>query len=293
MMGDDAEQHTFSTAGIAAGVTADGAELFTLRDKAGREYLWPAAPIWPRHAPVLFPIVGRLRDDTLVHEGRSYRLTQHGFARDRRFSWVERSPTGCVLALHDDPQTLAMYPFPFSFEIRYLAEDVTLVITFKVTNTGDTVLPASMGAHPAFRWPLVPGLPKEAYTLTFDADETAPIRGVVDGLLTDTERPSPIIARHLALREGLFTDDALILPHPASQSARFGAASGPAVTVAWEGFTQLGLWSRTGGDFLCIEPWFGMASPAGFVGEFVRKPWLMLIPPGESRAAAYRITVEA
>jgi galactose mutarotase-like enzyme len=293
MMGDEAGQHTFSTAGITAGVMADGAELFTLRDKAGTEYLWPAAPIWPRHAPVLFPIVGRLRDDTLVHAGRSYRLTQHGFARDRRFSWVERSPMGCVLMLDDDPETLTMYPFPFRFEIRYLVKDVTLEITFKVTNTGDTVLPASMGAHPAFRWPLVPGLAKEAYTLVFDTEETAPIRGVVDGLLTDTERPSPIIARHLALAEGLFKDDALILPHPASQSVRFAAADGPAVTVAWEGFTQLGLWSRPGGDFLCIEPWFGMASPSGFAGEFVHKPWLMLIPPGESRTAAYRITVEA
>ena len=75
--------------------------------------------------------------------------------------------SGCVLALRDDPQTLAMYPFPFRFEIRYLVKDVTLEITFKVTNTGETVLPASMGAHPAFRWPFVPGLAKEAYALTF------------------------------------------------------------------------------------------------------------------------------
>jgi galactose mutarotase-like enzyme len=282
-----------STSDISACVRADGAELCSLRDRAGLEYLWPAAPIWPRHAPVLFPIVGRLQDDKLLHEGRSYRLTQHGFARDRRFSWMERSTTGCLLVLRDDTQTKTMYPFPFRFEIGYSIEGKTLDITFKVTNTGDAVLPASMGAHPAFRWPLVPGLAKEAYTLTFDTEETAPIRGVTDGLLTHTDRPSPVVNRRLALAEGLFRDDALIFQHPASQSVRFAAADGPAITVAWEGFTQLGLWSRAGGDFLCIEPWFGMASPSAFAGEFMLKPWLMLIPPGESRIASYRITVEA
>jgi galactose mutarotase-like enzyme len=289
---NDPEEHSFSTPGVTACVRAGGAELCTLRDSVGTEYLWSAAPIWPRHAPVLFPIVGRLRNDTLVHEGRSYHLTQHGFARDRRFSWVRRFPTGCVLALRDDAQTRTMYPFPFRFEIHYSIEDLTLAVTFRVTNSGDTVLPASMGAHPAFRWPLVSGLAKEAYLLTFDADETAPIRGVADGLLTDAVRPSPINGRHLPLEEQLFSDDALILPHPASRSVRFAAAQGPAVTVAWAGFTQLGLWSRTGGDFLCIEPWSGMASPSDFTGEFMHKPWLMLIPPGESRSAAYRITVE-
>src|ERR1700709_2762131 len=93
--------HDFAGAGLSASVSAHGAELHHLRDATGRDILWSAEPIWPRHAPVLFPIVGRLKDDTLIHDGRSYRMTQHGFARDRRFDWVERSGTGCVLALRD------------------------------------------------------------------------------------------------------------------------------------------------------------------------------------------------
>jgi galactose mutarotase-like enzyme len=293
MAHDDTDRHTFKTAGATACVTADGAELCELRGGAGVDYLWPAAPAWPRHAPVLFPIVGRLRDDTLLHQGRSYHLTQHGFARDRRFTWVERSTTGCRLVLTDDPETHAMYPFGFRFEVAYALAGATLEVTYTVTNPADTVLPASMGAHPAFRWPLLPGLAKEAYTLTFDAEETEPMRGVAGGLLTDADRPSPISGRHLGLNPRLFADDALILPHPKSRSVRFAAAQGPALTVAWEGFFQLGLWSKPDGDFLCIEPWSGMASPADFSGEFVQKPWLMLIPPGESRAATYRITLEA
>jgi galactose mutarotase-like enzyme len=293
MSSGDADRHEFASPGLSAGVLAQGAELCSLRDGAGRDYLWSAEPVWPRHAPVLFPIVGRLHDDTLIHKGRSYRLTQHGFARDRRFTWVERTTTGCRLALNDDAQTRAMYPFAFRFEIAYAVADTTLEVTYMVANTGEEVLPASMGAHPAFRWPLVPGEPKEAYGLTFDAEETGPLRGVAGGLLTEANRPSPIAGRDLALNEALFSADALILEHPASRSVRFSAGGGPSLTVSWEGFEQLGLWSRAGGDFLCIEPWRGMASPADFTGDFTRKPWLMLIPPGESRSAVHRVTLGA
>ena len=293
MSQDDPDRHDFATPQLAASVMADGAELCMLRNGAALDYLWPAAPAWPRHAPVLFPIVGRLADDTLNHEGKSYRLPQHGFARDRRFTWVERSATGCVLRLEDDAETQAMYPFRFRFEVRYAVTDATLEITYTVINTGDVVLPASMGAHPAFRWPLDPNRTKEDYALTFDRDETAPMRGVAGGLLTAADRPSPIVGGHLALTDDLFTADALVLPNPASRSVRLAAADGPALTVSWDGFDQLGIWSRPGADFLCIEPWCGMASPADFTGEFIRKPWLMLIPPGESRAAIHRMTVEA
>lgn len=290
-MSDD--QHEFGAAGVSACVKADGAELCALRDGAGRDYLWPAGDAWPRHAPVLFPIVGRLREDTLLHRGRAYHLTQHGFARDRRFEWLERTPGGCRLVLSDDAATRALYPFAFRFELAYAAAADTLTVEYAVTNTGDEVLPASMGAHPAFRWPLQPGRPKTDYALTFEAEEPSPLRGVAGGLLTPADRTSPIVGRRMLLTERLFDADALILEKPASRSVRFAAADGPSVTVAWEGFEQLGIWMRPGGDFLCIEPWRGMASPAAFSGDFADKPWLMLIPPGEQRVARFRVTVAA
>ena len=112
------------------------------------------------------------------------------------------------------------------------------------------------------------------------------------GLLTQANRPSPIEGRRLALTDRLFDADALILEQPASRQVRFSATDGPSVTVAWEGFEQLGIWMRPGGAFLCIEPWHGMASPMDFDGDFVTKPWLMLIPPGESRTASYRLTLD-
>jgi len=110
-------------------------------------------------------------------------------------------------------------------------------------------------------------------------------------LLLDKTRPTPIHGRMLKLREELFAADALILDPVASRSVRFTAPGGPAIEVGWDGFVELGIWSRPGADFLCIEPWYGMASPVGFDGEFMDKPGIFHLSPGESRAAVYRIGV--
>lgn len=285
------DQHEITEGGVAATITARGAELCSLRGPDGAEYIWQALPAWPRHAPVLFPIVGRLNGDRLLHDGTPYRLTQHGFARDRVFAWLDRSASACRLVLEDDAATRAVYPFPFRFEMHYALTHGTLVVTFAVTNTGTAILPASMGAHPAFNWPLRPGLAPEAHALRFSDDETAPIRRLDGGLLKPDGVPSPIRGRDLALSESLFAADAIVMDHVASQSVRFGVPGGPRITVAWSGFRELGLWMKPGAPFLCIEPWLGTADPVGFDGAFVDKPGLMLIPPAERRAAEMRIIV--
>jgi galactose mutarotase-like enzyme len=218
-------------------------------------------------------------------------MTQHGFARDRDFAWVERGRGACVLALADDAETRVHYPFAFRFEVGYAVADATLAVTFTVINTGDETLPVSVGAHPGFAWPLRPGLAKEAHVVEFEDDEPAPIRRVAGGLLQPDTFPTPIEGRVLRLRDELFAADAVILDHPSSGSLRYGVPGGPWLAVAWEGFCQLGLWMVPGAPFLCLEPWHGHASPAGFDGEFSDKPGLMLVPPGERRAAVHRVTI--
>lgn len=283
------ETFQISADGVRATIKAAGAELCSLQGADGAELLWQAGPAWPRHAPVLFPIVGRLANDTLRHGGRTFRMTQHGFARDRRFAWIEQSPDKCRLRLVADETSLTIFPFPFQLDLVYAVTGATLTQTFEVTNTGDATLPASVGAHPAFVWPLRPGLAKEAHTLTFSADETAPLRQVAGGLMRPETVPNPIQGRVLALREDLFAHDALILDPVASRSVRYSAPGGPAITVAWEGMPQLGIWTKPA-DFLCIEPWHGFASPENFDGAFADKPGLMLIAPGQTATASLSIT---
>ena len=289
------DRHTLDNGRISATIKADGAELCSLKDSGGRELLWQAGPAWPRHAPVLFPIVGRLKDDRLLHGGKAYRMTQHGCARDRRFAWAEHSDTSCRLSLTDDAHTRDLYPFAFRFDLTFALEGDSLVVRHHLSNPGTEVLPASIGAHPAFRWPLVDGLPKEAHELEFEADEPAPIRRVDGGLLTPDAEPTPIEGKRLRLNEGLFAADAVILDRPASRSVRYsapGSPGAPTITVSWEGFKELGIWSKpTGADFLCIEPWHGYASPAGFDGPFEEKPGLMHLKPGEERVLSYRIAL--
>src|SRR3984957_4397367 len=289
LIGEDL--HTLRSDDITAIIAPDGAELISLRDAQGLELLWQAGPVWPRHAPILFPIVGRLKDDALRHRGTVFRMTQHGFARDRRFDWVERSATSCTLVLTDDAQTRAHYPFAFRLCITYTVQEADLEVAFEVTNTGDEALPASIGAHPAFNWPLLPGLGKEAYRLSFSNEEREPIRRLQDGLLRARPEPTPIQGRTLALSEALFEDDAIILDRPVSTSVRYAADRGPSIEVSWQGFRELGIWSKQEAPFLCIEPWHGFASPSDFDSEFTEKPGLMQIAPATTRMLKYRIRV--
>jgi galactose mutarotase-like enzyme len=130
--------------------------------------------------------------------------------------------------------------------------------------------PASIGAHPAFNWPLLSGLSKEAYSLTFSNEEIAPVRRLNDGLLRAAPEPSPIRGEIVALSEAIFEDDAVILDQPASTSVRYAADEGPSIEMHWNGFKELGLWSLPGARFLCIEPWHGFASPSELDGRSLK-----------------------
>ena len=281
--------HTLRSGAVEAVIKADGAELCSLRNE-GIELLWQAGPAWPRHSPLLFPIVGRLKDDRLQHRGKAYPMTQHGFARDVRFEWAEQGATSCKLVLVDTPETRARYPFAFRLEVTYTIENAGLKVAFDISNTGDETLPASIGAHPAFNWPLLPGLEKEAYALTFSDEEPAPIRRLAGGLMRAKAEPSPVRGKTLPLSERLFEDDAVIIDQLASRSVRYAADRGPSIEMSWEGLLQLGVWSKPdGAAFLCIEPWHGFASPSDFDGEFARKPGLIHVAPGTTRSLSYRI----
>ncbi|HET7887634.1 MAG TPA: aldose 1-epimerase family protein [Bradyrhizobium sp.] len=284
--------HTLASGRISAIIKADGAELCSLKNAAGHELLWQAGPAWPRHSPILFPIVGRLKNDELRHRGKAYPMTQHGFARDMPFAWRERTKTSCTLELTDDAASRQRFPFAFRLAIRYAVNDADLDVRFEISNTGDETLPASLGGHPAFNWPLLPELPKEAYAIHFSNDEPAPIRRLKGGLLREKPEPTPIEGKFLALSERLFADDALILDRPASSSIRYAADRGPSIGLHWQGFQQLGIWSKPdGAPFLCLEPWRGFASPLDFDGEFSDKPGIMKTEPGETEILSYRISV--
>src|SRR5262249_48336102 len=285
------QAHIIRNSQVAATIKRHGAELCSLRSAAGSELMWQAGPQGGRHSPLLFSIGGRLKNDGLRHRRRAYSMKQQGVARDHDFEWVAREESSAALFLTDNDETRKRYPFAFRLAVTFALNQSDLDVTFEVTNTGGEMLPVSIGAHPAFNWPLLPTLAKDSYTLTFSDDEPAPIRRLSGGLMRAKPETSPIRARRLPLAERLFEDDAVILDQLASSFVSYSADQGPSIQMSWNGFPQLGVWSRPGATFLCIEPWCGFASPEAFDGEFENKPGLMHIAPGARRTLRYRISV--
>ena len=282
--------------GVSAVVKAEGAELVSLKDAGGDELLWQAGPEWPRHAPVLFPVVGRLSGDRLRHGGQSYSMGQHGFARDRLFEAVETGEDRLVMRLRDYAESRAIYPFPFVLDIIYALDGVSLSVTTRVTNPGEATLACGVGAHPGFRWPLADGIAKDRHRIVFDTKETGSALGVEAGLL-GAPKTLPFDGKILPLCETLFERDALVMPDVASRSVRYDALdeAGEVVrslNVSWEGYGDLGIWSKPGGaPFVCIEPWYSMASPVGFDGDIFEKPGILVLEPGDSRDFTWRVAL--
>ncbi|OHT21944.1 aldose 1-epimerase family protein [Edaphosphingomonas haloaromaticamans] len=279
--------------GIAATIAPLGAELQSLTDAEGRELLWGGDPaFWAGRAPILFPIVGTLRNDSYRIDGETYRLPRHGFARRRRFDLVEATAARALFRLADDAETRAAYPFAFQLDMAFAIAGGTLEMKATARNMGDRPLPASFGFHPALRWPLPGAGPREAHRLIFAAGEAAPVRRVdADGLIDPLPRPTPIAGRELALDDALFAEDALILDDLASRSLLYGVPGARMLEIGFPDMPALGLWSKAGAAFLCIEPWQGHADPAGFAGDFRDRPGVVEIAPGAERSFTMTIKV--
>ncbi|MCW2621937.1 MAG: hypothetical protein JWL64_1539, partial [Frankiales bacterium] len=218
-------------------------------------------------------------------------MSQHGFARDREFTVVEQGADHVRLRLDDDDATRSLFPYAFRLELRYRVSGTTLTVDYLLTNPADRLLRASLGAHPAFAWPLPGATGKAGHLLTFGAAEPEPIRRLADGLLAADLQPSPVRGRVLALTEDLFAADALVFDRLRSDSVVYsGPGAAMSLAVSWRGFPHLGLWSRPGADFLCIEPWHGYASPVGLPPDLEVKPGLMTLQPGATRQLT--VTVE-
>ncbi len=284
-----------ASADLSAEIAPLGAELQDLRDGDGRSLQWDGDPaVWNGRAPILFPIVGMLAGEAYRHEGRTYAMPKHGFARRSLFDVVAHDERSALLRLRADDATRAMYPFDFRLDVSFALGDASLRIAATVANEGAGTMPASFGFHPAFRWPLPYGAPRTAHTIVFAHDEPAPIRRIdAQGLLTPVPRPTPVVGRTLALRDADFDDDALIFDGLRSRRVTYGGAIGPRLAIAFDDFPMLGVWTKPGGArFVCIEPWQGVADPVGFDGELRDKPGIVLVPAGASRTFAMTIGLE-
>jgi galactose mutarotase-like enzyme len=277
---------------LTARIDPFGAELQSLTDAKGREYMSSGDPaFWSGRAPLLFPIVGRLNNDTLLVDGETYTLEKHGFARRSAFQIVSHDASSATLRLTDGPATRAMYPFAFELEAQFALTESTLAMTMTVRNPGGTPLPASFGYHPAFAWPLH-GSDRAVHEIIFACNEPEPLRRITpEGLIGPEPKPSPVTGNRFTLTDDLFADDALVWTDLNSRRLAYGAAAGPRLDIGFPDTPHLGIWTKPGAAFVCIEPWAGRADPEGYTGEFRDKPGVIEIAPGASRSFRMDITV--
>jgi galactose mutarotase-like enzyme len=292
-MTEDGSWLTVSSGALSAQINPLGAELSILRDSSGRDLLWDGNPeFWNGRAPLLFPIVGTLAGGVYRVAGKTYALSRHGFARRKPFELINHTADAAVLRLRADDQTLAVYPFHFQLQVRFAIERSTLSVTTRVMNDGDVPMPASFGYHPGFRWPLPYGAARADHAIEFALAESAPIRRLdAAGLVTPGLHPNPVQGRRLPLDDAMFRDDALIFAPIRSQALSYGAPGGPRLELQFPDTPYLGLWSKPGGPFICIEPWHGMSDPVGFTGDLAQKPGVFVVPPGGSRELRMQVTV--
>jgi galactose mutarotase-like enzyme len=268
-----------------------GAQLSLLRDPRDRDLLWNADPaFWSGRSPILFPIVGTLNGGEYLYKGKRHALPRHGLARTRRFEVIRQEERDLLFRLSASADTLPLYPFEFELDVAYRLEGTAFEIEATARNLGDEPMPASLGFHPAFRWPLPYCGDRSAHVIEFTYDEPAPIRRLdAQGLLMPQSHPSPVRGRRLPLDDKLFVEDVLIFDQLQSRQLLFGVPGSTRLGVSFAGATHLGLWTKPGAGFLCVEPWRGVADPAGFIGDLDAKPGVFIVSPGGSQTLSMRL----
>ncbi|AWH85956.1 aldose epimerase [Flavobacterium album] len=279
---------TITNGMLTATINPKGAELNSLKDNSENEYMWEGDPaFWGKHSPVLFPIVGELRNNSYLFEGKTYAMTRHGFARDTIFAVKSQDESNAVFSLSASDDTKRLYPFDFELELAYTLHEKTLRIDYTVTNNGSGDMPFSLGAHPAFA---MPGNFKD-YSLVFENDEQPVSTQLENNLLSDKTITLPVENRVLPLTYDLFKNDALILKSHTSNSIEIAKNGTPFLKVAFPDFPHLGIWTMENAPFLCIEPWKGYADTHDASGNLIEKEAITILPAGQSFKAGFSIII--
>lgn len=288
---------TLSTPALQAAVETRGGELVSLRDQAGTEYIWQGDPaFWSGQNPILFPIVGSLKEGRVDVNGRTFEMGRHGFARQSDFTLVEQGTDFAVLELRESAATLARYPFPFALRVRHQLLETGFSTTFTVENPGETPLPFCVGAHTAIRCPLFEGECFEDYELVFDQPEDADsLLLTPEGLLRPGETESMLQNGRISLDYEKFRRlDTLIFQGLRSRTAVLRhKTAGRGVSLNFGEFPMVAFWTKPGGAFLCMEPWHGCAAYENETGRFQDKPQVITLAPGGKQELSYAFTLLA
>jgi galactose mutarotase-like enzyme len=286
---------------LSASIHPKGAELQSLLHKNGIQYMWSGDPsFWGKHSPVLFPIVGTLKNDSYFFDGNEYKLPRHGFARDMMFIAKTVSKTEALFILSETEKTLQVYPFPFILSLRYRLVENRLLCTYEVNNPGKKELYFSVGGHPAFALPLVKGTQYTDYNLLFSKPETLYRYKLNNGLTSDekevirTMACTPVTddgAIKLPLTPELFYEDAIVLKHLQNHYTTLASDKHDhGLHFDFTGFPYLGIWAAKDAPFVCIEPWCGITDSINHNQQLKEKEGIITLKPGGTWQRTWSVT---
>lgn len=258
---------------ISASINSFGAELITLT-KGKTNYIWTVdTNYWNKTSPILFPIVGRLKNDSYTYNDKQYSLSRHGFARDNTFEIIHKTDTEVVFSFSSNETTLKVYPFEFELQIGYTLLENKLSISYKVINKSKYEMPFSIGAHPAFA--IAHDLKK--YALVFNSSESFESHLLENDLFSGITKEIPSSENKIPLSYELFVDDALVFKNLSSTEVAIVYEDKPLLKMNFKGFPYLGIWTKENAPFLCLEPWFGHADNKNSNGKIKEKEGIQII----------------
>ena len=278
---------TISNSFLTAKINYKGAELISLQSE-NREYIWNGNPeFWSKHAPVLFPIVGTLKNDKYTYENKEYSLTRHGFARDMDFELITKSECEATLVLKKSQATFELYPFDFELKITYTLVSKKLLIQYEIINLNKNKMPFSIGAHPAFALPE----PFDNYSLQFEEQENLKSFELENDLISDRFNIIKLENKLLPLTYSLFEKDALIFKNLKSKKITILENNKPLLNVIYNDFPNFGIWTKMKASFICIEPWYGFSDIINSNGNILDKKGICILDFMETKKIEFTIEI--
>lgn len=278
---------TISNSTFKASIKHAGAELFSLKSQ-NKEFIWEGNPdFWGKHSPVLFPIVGTLKNNTYTISGQEYQLPRHGFARDMEFQLINQTENSATFSLQSSTETLKKYPFEFELQLIYTLKENTLDIEYRIINKNETKMPFSIGAHPAIA---LPGN-FENYSLKFEKEEVLQFSLLKNDLVSDKTQILETEENSVPLNYKLFENDALVFKTLESNSLTILENSKPYIKVDFEDFPSLGIWTKEQAPFICIEPWFGYSDTPGNSGDLFEKEGILILDANQTFTSKFSIEI--
>ena len=276
---------TIQNQAIKAVIKTKGAELSSLQ-KEDKNYIWEInSEFWNKTSPILFPIVGALKNGEYFHEGKVYKLSRHGFARDFEFEVIENSENAVVFSLKSNEETLKVYPFHFELQLSYILEGNKLMVKYEIINHSSEKMYYSIGAHPAFN---IDGN-FEDFSLIFDDEKDLETYKLEKDLFSGKTEILKLNGNVLPLQYELFEEDALVFKNFATKSLTLAKNNESVMKVSFPDFPYLGIWTKKDAPFICIEPWLGIADNANTSGKIEEKEGIQILENNSKKQIAWSV----